>query len=183
MSSTTHSPGEVATLLDEILLTGNGQAFADACRQFVPLGWADQVDAAAAELIAAWRAALADLGEGITLAATPYERCAPWAGLGTLETLARWSAGSASTCLHAPTILRPEVVHAAAWRPGLVVCSRCQHLLSLRRGSVADRRCDGCTRVTAGPDYGDTIYAGAILVGPLSWRYGTCADCRWDAAR
>jgi hypothetical protein len=76
--------------------------------------------------------------------------------------------------MHNPDPNKPQPLFAALWRPLLVVCERCTHLLSLRPGSEADRTCDGCGRVF------DGIYPGMGSYGPLSFQYGVCAGCRWE---
>ena len=78
--------------------------------------------------------------------------------------------------MHAPTHRRPEPVFSAAWRPGLVVCTQCLHLLGVT--GVADRTCDRCGHVCDGIEAGDPIYSGTVFVGELGYQFGTCGDCR-----
>lgn len=101
-----------------------------------------------------------------------------WIRLPLYLTCIEWLTGRARTCLHDPHPDRPEPVFAAAWRPGVVHCAACPQLTALRRGSAADRTCDGCGRVVAGPESGDGIFPGRIQLGPLLYAYGTCRDCR-----
>ncbi|MDN5751364.1 MAG: hypothetical protein L0H64_23170, partial [Pseudonocardia sp.] len=92
-----------------------------------------------------------------------------------------WAIGTADTCTHQPHPDRPQPVHAAAWRPGLIACSRCPHLLALARHDVRDRTCDGCGHQCAGPDHGDGIRPVMIAAGALSYAVGVCRDCWWGA--
>ncbi len=78
---------------------------------------------------------------------------------------------------------RPEPVYAAAWRPGLVACIACLHLLELPRGSAASRTCDSCGRVTTGVEHGDGIHPCRVQYGPLTLAFGTCGDCLPAIAR
>lgn len=103
----------------------------------------------------------------------------PWVRLCVLETWSRWALGTADTCMHAPRIERAEPVSAAAWRPGVVACGQCSHLLTLPRGSAADRRCDGCGRVTAGPEHGDGIRPCVLKVATMLYLLGACERCTW----
>src|SRR5690349_12137455 len=80
----------------------------------------------------------------------------------------------ASTCRHSPDPNAPQPVFAAAWKPGLITCAGCVHLLSLRKGSAADSTCDACGHQCAGPEEGDGIYAAMVQVGPLVFQYGVC---------
>jgi hypothetical protein len=100
-----------------------------------------------------------------------------WLRLALLDALATFMDGAADTCCHAPVPSSPQPVMAAAWRPGLVVCMTCTHLLPQRRGSAADRTCDGCGRVCAGtPD--DPIHPGLLALSILIFEYGVCNDCK-----
>lgn len=102
-----------------------------------------------------------------------------WARLGLLTAWCEWVADSASTCMHSPNPRSPQPVIAAAWKPGLIACPGCTHLLALPRGGVADRTCDGCGRVVAGADAGDPIYPTNVAFGELIWMAGTCTDCQF----
>lgn len=99
-----------------------------------------------------------------------------WVRLGILDTLARWVTGQAATCVHAPHVMRPQPALAAAWKPGLIVCLACAHLLRLRRGSPKDRTCDGCGTVV--PSTG-AIWSTAASHGGFVYQVGVCEPCRY----
>lgn len=100
-----------------------------------------------------------------------------WLRLDLLTTITAWTAGRAHTCTHDPHPARPQTVYAAAWRPGLIACGQCIHLVCLQPGSRADRRCDRCGRVTAGLDDGDGIHPIRLQYGPILYAAGACTDC------
>lgn len=106
----------------------------------------------------------------------PYEKYPAWLRWGVLDTATRWAVGKGSTCPHAPSITRPQPVASAAWKPGLVVCTACTHLLGLPRGSAKDRTCDGCGHVV-GDDA--IIWAFTVTHGWLMFQAGACDDCRF----
>lgn len=99
-----------------------------------------------------------------------------WVRLGALDTLTAWVLGAGPTCSHAPSPGQPEPLYAAAWRPRLVVCGRCPHLLGCSR--VEDRTCDGCGTVVGGVDVGDPMWPFQVQVGVLNYRAGMCSGCR-----
>ncbi|MGC5012969.1 hypothetical protein ACLQ2R_19580 [Streptosporangium sp. DT93] len=120
-------------------------------------------------------AAIAAEGGGDLLPVT-FTQHPDWVRLGLLDSLATWITGQSSTCLHGPDPMRPQPVVAAAWKPGLIVCTACVRLLSLRKGSPKDRTCDGCGTVV--PDTGD-IWANATSYGEFVYRFGVCDGCRY----
>src|SRR5690606_34913467 len=61
-------------------------------------------------------------------AAMPASQHPGWVRLSVLDSLVRWFAGTADTCIHNPHPSRPQPVMSAAWKPGLVVCGRCTRL-------------------------------------------------------
>jgi hypothetical protein len=167
---------DATTLLLNDALAGDPdelRRLADQAAAVTPTGLRDQLDAARAEA----RAALRRMAPLLGADESPDIDTPEWARLGMLRTYVRWGAGRGSTCLHAPTATRPEPVVAAAWRPDLVACSRCPHLLLLRHASVADRSCDGCGRPVAGAEHGDGLTPAVVGYGPLNWLFGSCADC------
>ena len=97
-----------------------------------------------------------------------------WLRLSVLDTAVTFAAGNADTCMHQPSITRPEPLLAAAWRPGLVTCRSCPHLFWLT--GDADRTCDRCGYFGSGlPD--DGITTGGIRFGPMAFAYALCVDC------
>jgi hypothetical protein len=99
-----------------------------------------------------------------------------WIRLGVTQTVAEWVTGKARTCLHAPSMRRPQPVFMAAWKPNLVVCRPCCHLLQYRHGSVKDRTCDCCGHVVSG-EPPDLITANSVRLGSVTWFYGLCTGC------
>lgn len=142
-------------------------------------GWlSDQIHAARDEAVAVSQHAVdvglySHLEEGFT-------RDLPdWIRLGAFTALVEWMMGQGSTCMHSPHHDRPEPVYAAAWRPGLVVCSRCPHLFMMRHRSERDRTCDACGRVVAGLDVDDPIKPYTVHIINLAYSVGTCRGCAW----
>ncbi len=79
--------------------------------------------------------------------------------------------------MHSPTPQHPQPVFAVAWRPGLIACALCPHLLHVGMGTRAGRTCDLCGRVVDGlPD--DPIYPMTLAFGLLLYRAGFCTACR-----
>jgi hypothetical protein len=134
----------------------------------------DQGDAATGQLVEALSETAMRVGsEGLPLG---YKSYPDWVRLGVLGTIARWAAGQGATCQDSPSISRPRPVVSAAWKPDLVVCTACLHLLELPSGSVTDKTCDGCGYVV--PDT-ETIYSFTISHGWLMWQAGACVNCRF----
>jgi hypothetical protein len=139
-----------------------------------PPGAADQMAAAAAHSLQLTAAAFAS--DGAHHREVDVEDVPEWLWLPLVAEVLGLVAGTGRTCVHACPH-RPAPYFAAAWRPGLVVCHTCLHLLHLRPGSAADRRCDRCGHVCAGPQLGDGIHPGTIHYGPLAYTYGLCGPC------
>ncbi|MDH6460888.1 hypothetical protein M2302_001054 [Micromonospora sp. A200] len=166
-----------ALALERLMLHPAYDRFVEYARTVMPVGLVDQADAAATEahaILADAAVRLADgKGKGMSAGDLPG-----WLRLGLLDTLSAFAAGRATTCRHNPDATRPRPVLAAAWRPGMVVCPGCAHLLSLKHDPVADAVCDSCGRQCAGVEHDDGIYPGMVQLGPLIYQYGTCGDCR-----
>jgi hypothetical protein len=147
----------------------------------------DQIDAAASDLASQTNREMAILqqtgyyGPGFWNEASSDELPA-WIHEGWREAFEPWTRGEARTCEHTPNVFAPQPVYACAWRPGPVVCADCQYLFAA--ASVAeDRTCDGCGRVTAGPEKGDPICAGGITKDFMSYRVGLCRTCTPEPIR
>jgi len=77
-------------------------------------------------------------------------------------------AGTADCCEHIGA--SPQVMFAAAWRPGRIVCLGC--VQTLRTPSqVEDFTCDQCQQRH------DTIHTRMTAVGPVLFAYGRCTRC------
>jgi hypothetical protein len=135
-----------------------------------PTGLVDQLDAAARDSVAIIEAA-----ENRPVRYVPRSSVDDWLRLGLLDTFLTWVSGNARVCMHAPDFRRPEPVWAAAWKPGLVVCTRCIRLLKVF--GHADATCDRCGRVTDGVEANDPIYTLSVLLGGLTYQVGACRDC------
>ncbi|SFO34899.1 hypothetical protein SAMN05216207_104635 [Pseudonocardia ammonioxydans] len=180
---TTDPTGPAALAFDRLLTEAPPDVLAAIAvlgADLLPPGLADQVEAATAEQAESMTLAAGAL-DGERVAVDP--RSVPaWARLGLADAFARWALCTGETCLHAPTPVRPGPVVAAAWRPGLVVCRQCTHLLALRPRSDADMRCDGCGRVTGGVEVGDGLRQVALQAGPLLYMAGACGECMWTVS-
>lgn len=169
--------GRIALQLDELLcdLTPDQAA---AIRAALPPGFRDQLDAATTHTYRALASAAA-AGVLTSPAMIPTAEHPGWVRLSVTDTLVRWNVGSADTCMHAPHPRRPQPVFAAAWRPGMVVCSACGHLLAIPPSSITDQTCDGCGKVTAGLAHDDPLYPLTVVCGVLTFQAGACRDCRY----
>lgn len=171
--------GRLVLALDDAM-TGADPAMRAALLAFgavAPVALADQLDAATDDTTRTLGAAAE--AQGARRVLIPATAAPAWFRLGAVEALTRWSAGQASTCFHAPHPARPQPIAAAAWKPGLIACLACPHLFRLPRLSAADRRCDGCGRVTTGPEHDDGIHPNSVQFGPLLYTAGACRDCHW----
>jgi hypothetical protein len=170
--------GRAVIALDDLLLRPDVAGIVGRLRAAAPTWLVDQLDSAARDIEAG-----VDLMCATGVAAgkkhVPAAAVPDWVRLGALDTLVCWITGGASTCMHSPVPDRPTPLYAAAWRPGLIACGACVHLLALPRGYVADRRCDGCGHLTTGVGNGDGIWPTVVALGPLSYSLGCCRDCRW----
>jgi hypothetical protein len=88
---------------------------------------------------------------------------------------AAWDAGALATCLHNP---RPgDVAYMAAWKPDLVTCPQCTHLVLVGRNTQEEYRCDCCGHVVANTD-ADHLLAALIKLPRLTFAIALCGDCR-----
>lgn len=100
-----------------------------------------------------------------------------WMRLGLLDTMAQWLNGKARTCIHDPNPMRPEPVLMAAWKPGLVVCVSCSPLLKIF--GDADKTCDCCGHICAGPENNDSMRVMTLRNGAVIYQAGVCQGCRF----
>ncbi|WFE45009.1 hypothetical protein [Verrucosispora sp. WMMD1129] len=166
-----------ALLLEQLMTHPRYGELVEQLRAHTPVHALDQADAATVDALRITTTAGRDVLGSDAHPAT-VEQTPGWLRLGLLDAFTAWLTGRASTCFHAPDPARPQPVIAAAWRPGVVTCSACVHLVALPRGSAADRTCDACGHRCAGPEHGDGIYPGMVQFGPLIYQYGVCGDCR-----
>jgi hypothetical protein len=143
---------------------------ADTIWATTPTAFADQLHAAAADSRAMMKAV-----EPTAARLAAVEDVDDWLRLGLFDAFLQWTNGAAKTCLHAPTPIRPEPVWAAAWKPGLIVCTGCMPLLKVF--GDADKRCDRCGHICAGPEAGDGIYTLTVWLGAFAYQAGACTDC------
>lgn len=140
-----------------------------------PSAYVDQTKAAQRDVIAEREQVL-----GHKARWAPHAGLPEWVRLGMYDALLGWSEGTAATCIHQPNFGRPEPVYAAAWKPGVVVCAKCRHLLAVT--GVADTVCDGCGHECQGmPD--DGIMPVSAFVGALSYSLGVCMSCEAELKR
>lgn len=163
--------GRTILALDELLTELGPPELAD-LMQHTPPGYRDQAAGAAAEMAAEVQAARAtgmfdDASDRLT---TEHPG---WVRLPLLAALVGWWRGEADVCVHDPHPDRPQPVHAAAWRPNLVTCSACTHLIRAPRS----RTCGGCGHTA--PE----VTAFATIAGGFSFTSAVCPGCRyWRAA-
>lgn len=81
-----------------------------------------------------------------------------------------WRLGIARTCTHNP---KPgqTAVHMCAWRPELVACPLCAHLLNITEKDPRGARCDCCDMVA------DTI-GGKMTIGGITYWFSVCEPCQ-----
>ena len=89
-----------------------------------------------------------------------------------------WRAGKARTCMHNPTYGAGNSVFLVAWKPDLVVCLECPHLVALAPHDPEDRRCDSCGRLTEGTADDRTYSARINLAGGVLYGFAVCTACR-----
>ncbi|WFE46281.1 hypothetical protein [Verrucosispora sp. WMMD1129] len=167
-----------ALLLEQLMTHPRYGELVDHLRATANPAHVAQVDAATADAIALMTGLGRDVLGVDHATPTTVDQTPGWLRLGLLDTFTAWAEGQAVTCLHQPTVGRPLPVLAAAWRPRMVVCGLCVHLVALPRGSAADRTCDACGHRCAGVEHGDGIYPGMVQFGPVIYQYGVCSDCR-----
>jgi hypothetical protein len=92
-----------------------------------------------------------------------------WTLLGLIKAVADWDYDNSRACDHCPRDLTGPA-HFAAWKPGLVVCAECTHLL----GDA--QRCDHCGK----PD-DSGLETCNIIVGSINYHVATCDDCQFAA--
>ncbi len=161
--------------LDELLTNLTAQQVRE-MRAHAPVAVLDQADAAADDARRITRTAIRAVSpDHLDEQYLPPAAVAGWLRLGAVDALRAFLEGTARTCLHNPSPTRFEPIFAAAWKPGLVVCQQCTVLFKAH--GEADRRCDGCGHVCAGPDHGDGIRATNLCVGALTYTAGVCVDC------
>lgn len=168
--------GRAALALDDILCKLTPEQAA-AFRALTPTWLLDQVDATTDEIRGNMQKAR-DAGLTQRVGDMPTDQHPGWVRLGLWDALAKWWFGQHSACVHDPNPLRPQPVMSAAWKPGLVVCRDCIHLLNLRDGSVADRTCDGCGRLVSGEN-DDLMNPFVVTAGVMTYLVGACQDCRY----
>lgn len=184
MSPHQMDPGRLALLMDALLTEAPPEVVEEFRRRLPTHGteFDDQMQAAVADTDAL-AIDVSTMIDARRSAVMPADVPA-WVRLGMFATLAQWGSGTADTCMHNPSPARPEPVTAVAWKPGLVACPACGgHLFRLPRNSDADRRCDGCGRVTRGLEHDDGIIPSTVQMGALLYTVGACSDCAWGDPR
>lgn len=164
--------------LDELLTSPNATSIVEGVRARTPKWFQDQQEATAAEL-ARGLDSFAVRTTGSRAQQLPIAAIPAWFRLSLFDEMTRWTSGAGETCQHSPHPDAPQPIFAAAWRPGLMVCTACLFLLSPPAGSVASRRCDGCGHVVTGPDDDDLITTRTVHLGQLIFSAGTCDRCAW----
>lgn len=174
------STAQFTLALEQLMLHPQYRQLADAIRASIPTATADQHDAANRDTSHVYTAIAEHLGG--TINGRTADQTPAWIRLGVIDAWIGYCAGTGTTCMHAPTVERPTPVFAAAWKPGLIVCGPCIHLMTPRPGSLADRTCDGCGHECLGVDADDPIYPSGAQMGSLIYQFGVCTSCRDDDA-
>lgn len=178
MKPSTRDLGQLTLALDALFCHEDILEIAERLRGTISPGFLDQMDGASDEArrnFAALRGMLESRSGGGMPADFPG-----WIRLGIIDALVTWLAGKSRTCMHDPSPSRPQPMFAAAWKPGLVVCKQCIHLLPCVRNSKADRTCDSCGTVCEGVEHDDPIYPSVTAFGALTFMFGVCGDCKSD---
>ncbi|AEH08446.1 MULTISPECIES: hypothetical protein [Protofrankia] len=124
---------------------------------------ADQLTAACRDALTALHA-IAEDGRGY-LAERPA--AVPWLAAQASVFVRALTVGTVELCPHLGS--SPQVVHAAAWAPGRLVCTGC--VAALRPGPDEDATCDRCRCRPR------RLYPGAAAFGPVLLAYGLCPSC------
>lgn len=165
--------GQLTLELDALMCDPALAGLAEAIARSAPVGWRDQHAAARSQAVRG-NQRLRDAGvyrDGGRFA--PGE-VPDWIRLGLLRELVGWCHARGSTCMHSPRAQAPQPVLAAAWRPGLVICMHCPHLLRAN-SREQDRTCDGCGWIA--PEGSRAIHPGQTQAGPFCYVYGMCQGC------
>lgn len=85
-----------------------------------------------------------------------------------------WVSGVARTCTHDPKPGR-SLAHMCSWKPELVVCPQCTHLLSITENDPSSNRCDCCDR-----DVAETI-GGRMTISGVTYWFVVCLSCQRTA--
>lgn len=173
------STARQALALDELLRHPRFPELAAAFRRHAPTAFRDQQEAAIDDAHRAMHVFHAIAGG--TLTGNTSDEMPEWIRLGVLDTWARIADGTATTCIHQPTLDRPQPIVAAAWKPGMATCGHCSRILNAPRGSVEDRTCDRCGHVCQ-PQDGDLIHPCAVQFGQLLYQFGLCRECHTETA-
>lgn len=168
--------GPVVLAFDQLMCDmtpEEAEAIRTATRATMGTAWVDQTTAANDDAVRIAQLSMA--GRGGTSHAIHAAALPGWFRLGAHDTYTAWLAGNVRTCVHNPDPDRPAPTFAVAWRPRLVVCIRCPHLIKATRAE--DVICDGCGRDTTGHG----ITPNTVVIGNgMSYTAGACADCNAD---
>ncbi|GAA0719496.1 hypothetical protein Drose_05815 [Dactylosporangium roseum] len=164
--------------LEQLMLHPQFVEIAQHCQNLLPTAVADQHGAANRHT----RNLATEIGaylNGTRIGGTA-EQVPGWLRLGVIEAWIAYCTGTADTCMHNPTVDRPQPVTAAPWRLNTIVCLACTYLLVPKKGSVADRTCDACGHECAGGGADDPIYPSVVQFGSLIYQFAVCTSCRED---
>lgn len=167
MTDSTADLARATLALDELFITGLSTHERAAVEANLPPGTLDQMNAAAAETLRTLT--LEGALTGTALIPANGSDVPEWIRLPLIGTLLEWTTGHGKVCPHNPRISSPEPVLAAAWKPGLVVCTRCVHLLNPRKSERF--LCDCCGR------HDDHLACQRVAYNSLTYSFGACRDC------
>lgn len=82
-----------------------------------------------------------------------------------------WRLGIARCCVHNPSPGR-AIVHMCSWKPEIVACPRCTHLLAIAKSDPRTHQCDCCGR-----DGVDTT-GGKMTIAGITYWFAVCESCQ-----
>lgn len=92
-----------------------------------------------------------------------------WIRLSMMDTVMQWAKGNAVLCMHQPDMLHPQPLYMAAWKPGMIVCGHCAHMLVA--DADQDFLCDFCGGEA------DPIQRVVVQAGAMQFFAGVCVQC------
>jgi hypothetical protein len=114
------------------------------------------------------RAVLDQLAELTGHPHTTPDRPSPWLAAQLRALVHQLTHRTATYCPHVART--PQIVHAVAWRPGVIACTTCARAM-LQPTPTEDRTCDRCRHI------GYPIHSALVVIGPLIYGYGLCDPC------
>lgn len=109
-----------------------------------------------------------------------YAHLPEWLRFRMLAVIVAYVEATGRTCRHAPCGARPAAIFACAWEPGAYTCLECNRELMPGAGTEADHTCDVCGKVCTPGDEASGVQILVHSLGPLTFAFGHCRDCKAD---